>query len=104
VRRRPTRHRSTRRRRSTPPSSSGAALRVIFGVIFISVGLAILETLPEYECDGAAAATTECSLFAAAEWASVLLFTVEYLLRLLSAPADPDLGGGGRARLRFVSP
>mmetsp|Transcript_51333 Transcript_51333/g.165046 ORF Transcript_51333/g.165046 Transcript_51333/m.165046 type:complete len:732 (+) Transcript_51333:1208-3403(+) len=82
--------------------SSGAALRVIFGVIFLSVGLAILETLPEYECDGAAAATTECSLFAAAEWASVLLFTVEYLLRLLSAPADPDLGGGGRARLRFV--
>ena len=43
-----------------------------------------------------------CVLFGVTEWVAVLVFTAEYLLRLLSSPADPTLPGGLRAPLAFV--
>ena len=58
--------------------------------------------MPEYSCEGAESDTSGCRLVAAVERLAVLVFTAEYLLRLVSSPADPAHGGGRLAPVRFV--
>jgi len=64
--------------------------------------LAILETDPAFACEAESAATPMCAAFAAAEWVAVVAFTLEYLLRLVAAPADPDLQSAWSPRLAFI--
>jgi hypothetical protein len=54
-------------------------------LIFVSVGLAIIQTVPGHRC-GADSGDKWCPTFGVLETLSVGVFTLEYLLRLLAAP------------------
>ena len=66
----------------------------VYVVIFIAVGVGVWNTVEGHEKD-----------FASVEWAAVLFFTVEYLIRFVGAGADPEFASGRgpiSSRLRFV--
>ncbi len=65
---------------------------VIFFLIFLTVTLGILETVDSLNCDGPVTqSTTVCDWFTTLEWIAVIVFSVEYLLRFVSAPATEIL-------------
>ncbi|WP_416897125.1 MAG: cyclic nucleotide-gated ion channel [Minwuia sp.] len=81
------------------PGDRPSAIFDWFLITLISINIAavVLETVPsihdEYEID-----------FLIVEWVSVIIFTVEYLLRLWVAPEHPSLRrlGPVRSRLRYA--
>lgn len=64
-------------------------------LILLNIAAVILETVNSIEARWGVA----LSLF---EWASVTIFSVEYLARLWAAPADPRYAGAIRGRLRYM--
>ena len=67
---------------------------VIFTLIFSNVTVGILQTIPGNE-----------NLFQAVEWIAAVVFTAEYILRLIAAVSDPNyIGVKNRfaKRLRFI--
>eukprot|EP00980_Cylindrotheca_fusiformis_P006926 scaffold1442_cov128-Cylindrotheca_fusiformis.AAC.47 len=67
----------------------------IFILIFTGVAIGVLQTVPGHEND-----LNEIEVF------TVVMFTVEYLIRLVGAGANPEFAGGGggpvRARIRYI--
>jgi hypothetical protein len=71
---------------------SAKAEFLIFGFIFVSVALGIIQTVPEFACEPqymAAADSVQsdsplCAAFSTVEWMAVLVFSAEYALRLVS--------------------
>lgn len=66
----------------------------IYALILLSVAVGIWQTVHGHEND-----------FHRVEWFAVIAFTIEYLLRLYGAPADPEFGKGRNgftARLRYI--
>ena len=66
----------------------------IYVLILMSVGVGIWQTVDGHEND-----------FHEVEWFAVIVFTIEYAIRLYGAPADPEFGKGRNgftARLRFI--
>jgi len=66
----------------------------IYVLILLSVGVGIWQTVDGHEDD-----------LHYVEWFAVIVFTIEYLIRLYGAPADPEFGKGRNgftARLRFI--
>jgi hypothetical protein len=53
--------------------------------IFVSVGLAIVQTVPGQKCEGADKGGSFCPVYSALEVVCVLFFTLEYVLRLYAA-------------------
>jgi hypothetical protein len=67
---------------------------LIFVLIFLTVGVGILETVDSLNCDDARTATAMCRAFQAIEWVAVIIFTVEYALRFMAAPQVENLERG----------
>ena len=66
----------------------------VYSTIFAVIAIGIIQTIPGRE-----------NTFHEIEWIGVFVFTVEYLLRLVAAGADPDFAPGRNAltsRLRFM--
>lgn len=66
----------------------------IYVLILVSVAVGIWQTVPGQE-----------DTFGALEWFAVIVFTVEYLIRLVGVPADPQFDDKGNwlvCRLRFI--
>ena len=66
----------------------------IYGLIFAAVSVGVWQTVPGHQDD-----------FHWVEWSVTLVFTVEYLIRLVGAGADPEFAKGRNAlmcRLRFM--
>jgi hypothetical protein len=59
---------------------------LVLVLIFISVGLAVVQTVPGQRCSGSDSAGAWCPVYAALENFSVGVFTIEYLLRFGVAP------------------
>lgn len=67
---------------------------MIYGLIFTAVGIGILQTVKGHEDD-----------FSQFELVTVILFSIEYVLRLIGVGADPQFApgrSGFAARLRFI--
>lgn len=67
---------------------------VIYALIFAAVGVGVIQTIQGHEDD-----------FVQIETLAVIVFTVEYLLRLIGAGADPQFASGRNsfmARVRFI--
>lgn len=67
---------------------------MIYALIILSVAVGAWQTVPGEE-----------GAFREVEWIAVIVFTIEYLIRLVGAGADPEFAGDGgvKARLRFVT-
>ena len=67
---------------------------MIYALILLSVALGAWQTYPGQE-----------SAFHEVEWVTVVVFTIEYLIRFVGAGADPEFAGYGglMSRLRFVA-
>jgi Ion transport protein len=66
----------------------------IYILIMLSVAVGIWQTVDGHE-----------SSFASVEWFSVIVFTLEYLIRLVGVPSDPQFDGKGNwfiCRVRFI--
>ncbi len=66
----------------------------IYTLIFITVAVGVWQTVPGQE-----------NTFHQVEWFAVVVFTIEYLIRLVGVGADPDFAKSGNAimcRLRFM--
>jgi Ion transport protein len=67
---------------------------MIYGLILLSVAVGAWQTVPGQE-----------NAFHEIEWIAVIVFTIEYVIRLVGTGADPEfrgMGGGFVARLRFI--
>jgi hypothetical protein len=62
---------------------------LIYGLILLTVVLGILQTLPGYE-----------DLFQNLETVTVLVFTLEYIIRVVGVGADPEFNYGAKGGLR----
>jgi len=69
--------------------------RIIALLIIVAVALAILETEPTIVAGNEA-------LFRQLEIVFAVVFLVEYIARVWIAPENPELGGGWKARLRYM--
>ncbi len=66
----------------------------IYFLIALTVTIGVVQTVPGYENVGSGI-----------EWLAVIVFTIEYILRLIGAGADPDFSAssnGFLARLKYV--
>ena len=76
-------------------SRAAAAFELsIYFLIFVTVSIGILQTVPGHE-----------DQFSAVETFAVVVFTVEYVIRLVGAGADPEFASGGSglaARAKYV--
>ena len=61
---------------------------MIYVLIFVSIAVGVYQTVDGHEND-----------FHQVEWLSVVVFTLEYVMRFIGAAADPEFNG---SRLRFV--
>jgi hypothetical protein len=66
---------------------------MIYGLILLSVAVGSWQTVPGQE-----------NAFHEVEWIAVIVFTIEYVIRLVGTGADPEFRGSGgiMARLRFI--
>lgn len=68
--------------------------KMIYVLIFLAVAVGVWQTLEGQE-----------NTFSEVEWGAVIIFTAEYLIRLIGAGADPDFAKGCgvvQSRLRFL--
>ena len=63
----------------------------ILTLIFLTVGVGILETVDSLNCDNSRNLTAICRSFQIVEWIAVTTFTIEYILRFLAAPQVDNL-------------
>jgi len=67
---------------------------LIYGLIFLVVSIGVWQTIDGHEND-----------FHEVEWITVIIFTIEYLIRVVGAGADPEFAKGRSGfgcRLRFL--
>ena len=68
--------------------------QAIYGLIFATIAIGVYQTVDGHEND-----------FHQVEWFAVLVFTVEYMFRLIGTGADPEFSNGSNAigsRLRYI--
>lgn len=66
----------------------------IYGLIFATIAIGVYQTMDGHDND-----------FHEVEWVAVVVFTVEYILRLIGTGADPQFSKGNNpigSRLRFM--
>ena len=64
----------------------------IFFLIFMTVALGCLETIDTLQCDDPDSNNNAsvCNVFVILEWIAVVVFTIEYMARVVVAPFTPD--------------
>jgi hypothetical protein len=89
-----------RKKDNHPSSSWFSCLEIafdftIFSLIFMTVFLGCIETIQSLNCgasnDSSSNNTTVCDIFATLEWIAVIVFTIEYIARVIFAPYAPDI-------------
>ena len=64
---------------------------IIFSLIFLTVTMGCLQTIDSLNCDDSTNVTVTCSIFTALEWFAIIVFTCEYMARLVVAPYTPEV-------------
>ena len=64
---------------------------LIFTLIFLTVGVGVLETVDSLNCDGTMGSSATCHVFQVIEWIAVVIFTIEYAFRFMAAPQVRNL-------------